>query len=289
MELFYEINSGRVFFAGKKLIEGFFEIAVIRIDFGEKCETGVKFLSINGAENIMDIKTFFGSLHENFKGFFKTWFKNGVLIIGDRFMKTTKANAIIEFIPTVTFKLRKNEVNPIYIRHEFTLFNTVKKTFVSGVLNFAVIVIIGEILIFKKTTELNFWFGFRSDFREKTEEGLKIFGKIFISSFNQEFIGITPNIIFFAEVTRDNSGGNFFKIFTANTFGHGFITITKIITTTDFTGDGTRSEISFDKTVEIVFGMSAKIGDSIEISEALRKFKDSKMIFDTRPFFVTFL
>ena len=125
MELFYEINSGRVFFAGKKLIEGFFEIAVIRIDFGEKCETGVKFLSINGAENIMDIKTFFGSLHENFKGFFKTWFKNGVLIIGDRFMKTTKANAIIEFIPTVTFKLRKNEVNPINIRHEFTLFNTV--------------------------------------------------------------------------------------------------------------------------------------------------------------------
>ena len=154
---------------------------------------------------------------------------------------------------------------------------------------FAVIVIIGEILIFKKTTELNFWFGLRSDFREKTEEGLKIFGKIFISSFNQEFIGVTPDIIFLAEVTRDDSSGNFFKIFTTKTFGHGFITITKIITTTDFTGDGTRSEISFDKTVEIVFGMSAKIGDSIEISEALRKFKDGKMIFDARPLFVTFL
>ena len=41
MGFFYEINRGRVFFAGKKLIEGFFEIAVIRIDFGEKCEAGV--------------------------------------------------------------------------------------------------------------------------------------------------------------------------------------------------------------------------------------------------------
>ena len=149
--------------------------------------------------------------------------------------------------------------------------------------------IIGEVLIFKKTLELNFWFGFRSDFWKKTEERLEIIGKFFISGLNQKLIGITPNIVFFAEVTRNDSGGNFFKIFTAKTFGHGFITITKIIATTNFTGDGTRSEISFDKTVEIVFGMSAKIGDSIEISEALRKFKDSKIIFDTRPLFVTFL
>ena len=82
-------------------------------------------MSINGTENIADIKTFFGGLHENFERFFEAWFKNGVLVVGDRFMKTTKANAIIEFISTVTFKLRKNEVNPINIRHEFTLFNTV--------------------------------------------------------------------------------------------------------------------------------------------------------------------
>ena len=249
----------------------------------------MKFLSIDCTENIMDIKTFFGSLHENFEGFFKTWFKNGVLVVGDRFMKTTKANAITEFIPAVTFKLRKNEVNPIYIRHEFTLFNTIKKTFISGVFNFAIIVITRKILIFKKTLEFNFWFGFRSDFRKKTEERLEIIGKFFISGLNQKLIGITPNIVFFAEVTRSDSGGNFFKIFTAKTFGHGFITITKIITTTDFTGDGTRSEISFDETVEIVFGMSAKIGDGIEVGEALRKFKDGKMIFDARPLFVTFL
>ena len=125
MGFFYEINRGRVFFAGKKLIEGLFETAVIWVNFRKKSETGVKFLSIDCTENIADIKTFFGSLHENFEGFFKTWFKNGVLVVGDRFMKTTKANAIIEFVPAVTFKLRKNEVNPIYIRHEFTLFNTV--------------------------------------------------------------------------------------------------------------------------------------------------------------------
>ena len=249
----------------------------------------MKFLGIDCTENIADINILFSGLHEDFERFFEAWFKNRVLIVGDRFMKTTKANAIIEFVPTVTFKLRKNEVNPINIRHEFTLFNTVKKTFVSGVLNFAIIVITRKILIFKKALELNFWFGFRSDFRKKAEERLEIIGKFFISGLNQKLIGITPNIVFFAEVTRSDSGGNFFKIFTAKTFGHGFITITKIITTTDFTGDGTRSEISFDETVEIVFGMSAKIGDSIKIGGALRKFKDSKMIFDTRPFFVTFL
>ena len=82
-------------------------------------------MSINGTENIADINILLSGLHEDFEGFFEARFKNGVLVVGDRFMKTTKANAIIEFVPTVTFKLRKNEVNPINIRHEFTLFNTV--------------------------------------------------------------------------------------------------------------------------------------------------------------------